>query len=78
MNRNWAGACYTTLAVSDNKDGYSGLELYRTNKGKTDRVAKILFWDASGQFFFETFNTDVPLNIVEELITEAKTTIKIR
>jgi hypothetical protein len=78
MNRDWAGVAYTTLSVSNDKDGYFGLEMYRTDKGKKDLVAKILFWDATGQFFFETFNTDLPLSIVEELIVEAKTTIKIR
>ena len=78
MNRDWAGSRYTTLPVSNNKDGYSGLELYIASKDEKKRVARILFWDASGEFFFETFNTELPLNIVEELIAEAKTTVKIR
>jgi hypothetical protein len=39
-------------------------------------VARILFWDASGQFCFETFDTDLPLEIVEQIIAEAKATIK--
>lgn len=72
MNRAYADAHYTTRFVEDIKDGFSGLELFRDRAAKNERVARILFWDASGQFYFETFNTDLPLMIVEEFIAEAK------
>jgi hypothetical protein len=42
------------------------------------RVARVVFWDAYGDFFFETFNADVRVKIAEQLIAEAKATIKIR
>ena len=35
-------------------------------------------WDACGQFFLESFNTDIPVVVAEKLIAEAKATIKIR
>jgi hypothetical protein len=62
--------------VQDNKQGYSGLELYRAGRSGKARVARVLFWDASGQFFVETFNSDVALAIMEELIAETKRTIE--
>lgn len=42
------------------------------------RVARVVFWDACGQFYVETFQTDVPLDIFEEVIAEAKTAIRMR
>ena len=78
MKRDYSNAHYTTFSVNDRKDGYSALELYQTVKGETKRVARVIFWDASGQFFLETFNADIPLEIVEDLISEAKKTIKVQ
>lgn len=76
MNRDYGDAHYETRFVDNKQEGYAGLELYRTTKGTNGCVARLLFWDASGQFFFETFKTDIPLSIVEELIAEAKTVVK--
>ena len=76
MNRDYSNAHYSTLSVNDRKEGYAALELHRTIKGETKRIARVVFWDASGQFFFETFNVDIPLEIAEGLILEAKETIK--
>ena len=78
MKRDYSNAHYTTSSVNDGKQGYAALELHRTIKGDTKRVARIVFWDASGQFFVETFNADIPLEIIEDLIGEAKRTIKIQ
>ena len=77
MNRNYGNAYYTTQPVDDKLDGYSGLELYRSRKERKDRVARVVFWDASGQFAFETFGTELPLEIVEELIAEVRAKVKI-
>jgi hypothetical protein len=78
MNRDYSNAHYTTFSVNDGKMGYAALELHRTAKGETKRVARVVFWDASGQFFFETFDVDIPLEIAEDLIAEAKKTIQIQ
>jgi hypothetical protein len=81
MNRDYGESHFTTQQVTDTKEGYAGLELYRKSRlkhGDKIRIARILFWDASGQFYFETFNTDIPVRIVEDLIAEAKDTVKIR
>jgi heme-degrading monooxygenase HmoA len=80
MDRNYADAHYTTSRVDDSQDGFSAVELYRTRRseGKNVRVARVVYWDACGDFFFETFNADIPVRLAEDLIGEAKTTIKIR
>jgi hypothetical protein len=76
MNRNFSDTHYTSLPVDDKNEGYTGIELYRTVQAEKWRVARVLFWDASGQFFFETFDADLPLEIFEQIIAEAKATIK--
>ncbi|MDP9175902.1 MAG: hypothetical protein M3O30_18850 [Planctomycetota bacterium] len=76
MNRKHGTATYTTHAIADRQAGSAGLELYRETNGKTERAAHILFWDATGQFGFQTFNVEIPLDIVEELIAEVKAAVK--
>lgn len=79
MNRDYGSNMrFTTSCVDDKEKGYAGVELYCTSSGERKRVARVIFWDASGQFFIETFNSDLPLVIVEELIAEAKATVKTR
>lgn len=62
--------------VEDNQDGWAGLDLYRTSEGAKRHVARVAFWDASGEFVIETFDGDVPLIVIEALIEEAKREIK--
>ncbi len=76
LDRDYGDAHYSSLFVEDRKQGMAGQELDRARHGKKERVAWILFWDASGQFSVETFNCEVPLDIMEELIGEARRTIK--
>jgi hypothetical protein len=57
-------------------EGYEGFELQRVQDGNTALVARILFWDATGQFWVETLGTDIPLTVMEELIAEAKENVK--
>jgi len=79
MDRQYSIYRYSTRLVHDNKEGNSALELHMTRKdGTVDRVARVVFWDAYGDFFFETFGHQVPVKIAEELMIEAKETIKVR
>jgi hypothetical protein len=39
--------------------------------------ARIVFWDAVGQFALEVTVGELPLVVIEELIREAKATIRI-
>ena len=77
MNREFGDGFYTSVFVQDLQQGFSGLELRRHRKGTDECIAKVIFWDACGQFFVEMSGTEVPLEILEELIAEAKKTIKI-
>ena len=76
MDRQCSIFRYTTRLVHDNKEGNSALQLHATPKdGDTQRVARVVYWDAYGALFFETFDAQVPLEIAELLIAEAKATI---
>ena len=65
---------YISSFVEDRVDGFGGYELLRIHNGKQERVATVIFWDAMGQFFVETFG-DVPLKVLEALIDEAKSNL---
>jgi len=70
---------YTTRLVHDNQQGNAAVELHRTPMdGNTILVARVVFWDAYGDFFFETFGAQIPVEVANQLIAEAKSSIKIR
>ena len=72
MDNLFPNTSYFARLVEDMKGGMIGYELYRHEDGKELLNAQVFFWDASGQFFVETFNGDVPLVLLEKLIFEAK------
>ena len=72
MNRQYSGAWYSSSIVKDNTEGFIGYDLVRIKEGCQNRIARILYWDACGQFSVETLGSDVPLEILEALIAEAK------
>jgi hypothetical protein len=57
-------------------DASVGIELFREREGIQVLAAHIICWDANGQCLLQTFE-EVPLNILEELIAEAKQKFKI-
>lgn len=63
MDRQWATAHYTTRTVMDNKAGSAGVELYCKRNGETACAANVIYWDASGHFYVQTFG-EVPLAIL--------------
>jgi hypothetical protein len=76
MNRLWGEFQYSSVYVDEKKDGFCGLELYCASKGENQRVASVIYWDACGQFFVETFGTEVPLDILEALIAETREQVR--
>lgn len=77
MRRTWQDFEYTTVLTSDNDEGWIALELHRTAKWRDVLAARIVFWDAEGQYSLELRVDELPLTIVEELIVEAKARIGI-
>ena len=71
------GADYVTQLVSDNDEGWIALELHRTENWRCVLAARVVFWDATGQFALEVLVDELPLTIVEELIAEAKERISV-
>jgi hypothetical protein len=77
MDRVFSIYRYTTRLVHDDKEGSSVVDLYAARKdAATKRVARVVFWDAYGDFFLETFGAQIPVVIAQELVAEAKATIK--
>lgn len=74
----WAAWEYTTTIRSDNAQGWTALELSRQQAGRSEQAARVVFWDAEGQFSLEMLVPALPLVIVEDLIKEAKATIRVR
>jgi hypothetical protein len=70
---------FTTKRVDDRVEGWVAIELHRSegNEGvDAKRVARVIFWDGDGQFYFEAFGAEIPLSIAEDLIAEAKAEIR--
>jgi len=73
MDREHQGARYTTLMASDLQRDGVGLELQSTVQGQEARtVAEIFYADAEHTWTLNTFSCDVPLDIIEDLIAEAR------
>lgn len=71
MDFSFGEMAFATEFVEDKRHGWSGLELYRTD-GTRVRVARVVLWEASGQFSVETLGTDIPLGVMERVVDEAK------
>lgn len=77
MNTQHGDTRYWTTVVEDRNLGFAGLCLHKEKFGETSDAAEVIFWDASGGFVVKTINGDVPVEIIEALIAESKTTITI-
>ena len=72
MNREFRGARYTTLVASDVQRDGIGLELHWLSERQDNVVAEIFASDVDDSWTVNTFDCDVPLELLEELISEAK------
>jgi len=78
MQRQFGHERYWTTFVDDRHDGRAGLRLHRERFGKTVVAGQVFFWDASGQSTVQTLDGDVPVEILEEAIAEAKERIRLK
>jgi hypothetical protein len=77
---------WTDAPLTNAEEGYTALRLHRETfmgfdlQPAADRqaavVAEVVYWDAAGHYYQETFSGAVPLEIIEEFIAEAKTVIR--
>ncbi len=78
MERQFGHTRYWTIFMEDRKAGNAGFRLHGESFGKTYVAAEVIYWDACGQFYVETIEKDVPVEIIEMVIAEAKQQIKIK
>jgi hypothetical protein len=76
MKREYSDSLYESEYVEDNKDGFAGFVLFRTRAGKKEKVASVIYWDAMGVCYIDTFGKGIPLSLAEELIAETKATLE--
>lgn len=72
MNRLHGPKSFSTARVKDDQAGYAGLELWSLQNNRSEKAASVIYWDASGHWFVETYG-EVPLEILQECIAEAQT-----
>jgi len=77
MKITYCNIIYRTELFDDLIAGCAGLVLLALAQEGEIQVGKITFWDSSGQFFIELYVNDVPLEVVERFINEAKQTVSI-
>jgi hypothetical protein len=77
MNHRYASAGFSSSVFENGRDGCTGIDLFHTSGEHKQNIARVTFWDATGQFVLETYG-EVPLILVEDLIAEAKQTIKLK
>lgn len=78
MNTHHGHEHYWTELFENAKDGCIGYRLHRERFGKTTAAAEVVFWDASGGFTVRTIDGDVPVEIIQAAIDEARKEIKTR
>ena len=73
MNRELNGVRFTTIMASDLQRDGMGLELYCGDVA----IAEVFASDKDGTWTLTTFNRDVRLELIEELIAEAKARLRL-
>lgn len=71
----WGGVPYWGVSFEDNVGGCAGVELHRQLDGEQAIVAKVTYWDATGQYSLETLGTDIPLGTINKLIEATKSLV---
>ena len=78
MDRPYADADYSTRLTFDDQEGWTAIELYKSDQSGERRVARVVFWDAIGQFVLDATSEELPLVIVDDLLSEARDRIRTR
>jgi len=78
MEKQFGHERYWTSYVEVQDDGFAGLQLHRERFGKIAVAARVVFWEAAGHYAVQTFDGDVPVEIIEAVITETKQQMRVR
>ena len=78
MPQNWSGYTFEMSESFDNAEGWSAIDLSLTRGDETIKAARVVYWDAVGQYFVEVFVDEVPAPVMEDLIQTARQKIKVR
>ena len=71
MKRSHGSRTFTSQLIRNDVEGFIGLELHVEKEGVSRTAAKVIYWDAEGQYSVETMG-EVPATILQDLITETK------
>ena len=72
MQRTFGRDTYVPTRHENHQEGRVAFDLHRHEGLSARRVVRLAFRDATGQFFVQTFDQEVPLVILEHLIAEAR------
>jgi hypothetical protein len=78
MKRNWSNYAFETSKSFDNSEGWTAVDLYRSKADDSVKAARVVYWDAVGQHFLELYVEEVPIVVIEELIAEARSVLRVR
>ena len=76
MTLDFCNVQYVTCLFNDATEGFAALELNATSEGESRQIGRITFWDAAGQFYIEMTGPEIPLEVLEKFIVEAKRVIQ--
>ena len=62
----------------DLQQGSIGFKLFQHFAGVVKHVASVTYWEGDGHFYIETFESDIPVEVAEWLIAEAKDRVKLK
>jgi hypothetical protein len=71
----WGGVPYWGVEFGDDVGGCTGMELHQTIDGVSAVVAKLTYWDATGEYVFETLGVGLPLGVIDKLVAATKSLV---
>jgi hypothetical protein len=76
MKMTWGADEFWSERFENRRDGCEGFRLHRKSFRKVSIAAEAVYWDANGSFSFRTIDGDLPFEVVQAAMEEAKREIK--
>ena len=77
MDTQFARTRYLTSVFHNDADGCAGVDLWEVREDARIHVAKLIYWDAVGQYFLEPTKEEIPLQILNAMIRESTELVKV-